>query len=107
MNAKILSTGLLVLCGAFVSTNASARTFENSETVAPAQAVVITTAPPVEVVESTGPAPTANHFWIRGHWVWGGNHYVWERGRWEVRRRDAERWPGRWERGRAGWHWTE
>jgi hypothetical protein len=107
MNAKILSTGLVVLSTAFASVNASATTLSHSDHLAPQQAVVITTAPPVEVVEAPGPAPTARHFWIGGHWVWGGSRYVWERGRWETRRPGWEWGRGHWDRIRGGWHWTE
>ena len=68
---------------------------------------VVVVAPPVEVVETVGPAPTARHFWVRGYHRWTGAGHVWVPGRWEVRR-DGYRWvDARWERFGRGWRFHE
>jgi len=33
--------------------------------------------------EPFGPAPDAEHVWVRGYWHWDGVRYVWRPGRWE------------------------
>jgi WXXGXW repeat (2 copies) len=48
--------------------------------------VVVRTAPPAERVEVMGVAPSAEHIWIKGHWLWDGAAYVWHPGHWELRR---------------------
>jgi hypothetical protein len=50
------------------------------------QEVVVKTKPPVERVEVIPVAPSANHLWIKGHWHWDGAAWVWESGRYELRR---------------------
>lgn len=45
-----------------------------------------TVPPPAPQVEVYGVAPSANHFWVAGHWYWYGNQYAWRPGYWEVRR---------------------
>jgi hypothetical protein len=42
-------------------------------------------APPTPKVEAQGAPPSADHFWISGHWQWSGRSYVWVPGRWGVR----------------------
>jgi hypothetical protein len=39
-------------------------------------------APPDPIVESPGPAPSADHHWVEGYWRWDASHYVWEPGYW-------------------------
>ena len=59
-------------------------------------AVEAVVAPPAPQVEVIGAAPSANHFWIGGHWRWEGGRHVWEAGRWEVRRTGATWEPAHW-----------
>ncbi len=42
-------------------------------------------APPAPQAEPHGPPPSADHFWMPGHWQWGGKGYVWAAGHWGVR----------------------
>jgi hypothetical protein len=53
--------------------------------VAPAYAYV-RPYPPAPRAEIVGVAPSSNHFWVAGHWYWGGGGYAWRSGYWEVRR---------------------
>ena len=55
------------------------------------QEVVIRVAPPVARYEYIGRPPSARHFWVNGHHYWTGREYVWNPGRWEVRR-DGYNW---------------
>jgi WXXGXW repeat (2 copies) len=69
--------------------------------------VVIRTAPPAERVEVVGVAPSAQHFWIKGHWQWTGSDWAWTPGRWELRRASAVWQGGHWVAQRGGWVWVE
>jgi hypothetical protein len=40
--------------------------------------------PVSEPQETVPPQPAANAVWIRGHYVWTGNDYQWQPGRWEI-----------------------
>jgi hypothetical protein len=40
----------------------------------------------------TSPPPSAEHFWVAGHWYYHDGRYVWR--------------PGYWELGREGWVWV-
>jgi hypothetical protein len=69
--------------------------------------VVVRTQPPPERMETVAAAPSAEHFWVRGHWQWNGGEYVWVPGHWEVRR-PREVWvPGHWRAMSGGWVWEE
>jgi hypothetical protein len=90
----------------------SAWVFVPGRWAAPSSAptVEVTTAPPVVQVETVGRPPSANHFWVGGHWRWDGGRHVWTPGYWEVRRHAQvwepahwQFWGGRW-RFVAG-HW--
>ena len=55
--------------------------------------------------EVVGVAPGPEFFYVRGHWGWGGNAYVWAPGRWERRPRPRAVWvEGRWRHARGGWY---
>jgi len=74
-------------------------------------ALVVRTAPPPERMETVSVAPSTDHFWVRGHWMWNGNQYVWVTGRWEVRRAREVWVPGHWRAVGGGYvweagHWT-
>jgi len=76
---------------------------------APAE-VVVRTKPPVERVEVIGVAPSANHVWIKGHWHWNGVEWIWNPGRYEIRRVGLQWYPAQYvERGGAMYyvsgHW--
>ena len=49
-------------------------------------------APVSEPQEYPTPQPSANAVWIRGHYVYTGNGYQWEPGRWEVPPAGARTW---------------
>ena len=68
--------------------------------------LVVRSAPPPERVEAAPVAPSAQHFWVRGHWLWNGDRYVWAPGHYEVRR-TREVWsPGHWRQVSGGWVWV-
>lgn len=68
--------------------------------------VVVRTAPPPERAEAETRAPSAQHFWIRGHWQWDGRAYVWTPGRWEVRRTHEVWVAGHWRATSGGYVWV-
>ncbi len=74
----------------------------------PAKEAPILEPPPLPQVEIVGPAPSRNHVWQPGHWVWNDG-WQWISGHWtEAPERDAAWIPGRWvNRDGAGWVWTE
>jgi hypothetical protein len=61
---------------------------------------------PVEVVYERPPAPSREHIWITGDWLWVGGHYQWHEGHWE-RRREGYAWEGgHWAPVSGGWKWV-
>lgn len=69
--------------------------------------VTVRSAPPPERVETVTAAPSAQHFWVKGHWQYNGERYAWVPGRWEARRVNAVWAPGHWRRVSGGWVWVE
>ena len=70
------------------------------------QGLVVTTAPPVPVVESVGAPPFAGAIWIGGFWRWNGGAWGWVPGHWgRAPWRGAVWVPGHWNRGPRGWIW--
>ncbi|APR79876.1 lipoprotein, putative [Minicystis rosea] len=69
--------------------------------------VVVRSAPPAERQEAVAAAPSAQHFWVRGHWHWDGARYDWIAGRWETRRTHEVWVPGHWRQVSGGWVWEE
>jgi len=66
--------------------------------------VVTDTAPPIARVEVVPAAPSADHFWIAGHWHWNGSAHAWVGGRWELAR-PAQVWvPEHWGLDGRRWH---
>ena len=54
-------------------------------------------APPPMRVEVTPVAPSPNHVWIAGHWMWRGNRHVWVNGYYRMAPRPGRRWvQSRW-----------
>ena len=68
--------------------------------------VVVRSPPPAERVEVVGVAPSAEHFWVRGHWSWNGG-WTWVPGHWDVRRVGYTWIPGHWRASGGGWVWEE
>jgi hypothetical protein len=67
--------------------------------------VIVRVAPPVEVVEERGVAPSPNHVWVGGYHRWDGNAYRWQAGRWAVPPRARAAWVApRWERRGGGYY---
>ena len=65
-------------------------------------------APPVAQTEIIGVAPSADHFWVGGHWYWAGGRYVWRPGYWELRRPGHAWVSGHWDRHpNRGHYWVE
>jgi len=56
----------------------------------------VNTAPPLSRVEAIPPPPSAEHFWVAGHWRWEGGRYVWTAGRWERHRVGSVWIPAHW-----------
>lgn len=107
MMPKILASGLLSLTVLAAASTAGAAEFGVTDHLAPTQVVVVRTAPPVEVVERPGPAPSREHIWVRGHWRWDGHRYLWDGGHWEARRVGHSWVPGHWVHARGGWYWVD
>ena len=64
--------------------------------------------PPVERVEVVPASPGGSAVWIKGHWGWRNNDYVWVGGRWEVPAAGYRAWePGHWAHENRGWYWIE
>jgi hypothetical protein len=72
----------------------------------PGGEVSVQQAPPAEQVEIIGVAPSPNHFWVKGHWVWRGA-WVWQPGRWELVRHGHVWTHGEWVRRGHHWVWVE
>ena len=82
---------------------ASALTFS-----AAAAVVVVRVAPPIEVVETRGVAPSPGHVWIGGYQRWDGSAYAWVPGRWDTPPRPGARWVAhRWEHRQDGYVFHE
>jgi len=73
--------------------------------------VVVRVGPPVDVVETRGPAPGHDYVWIGGYHRWDGNRYNWTPGRWERPPHPGAHWVAhRWEHRHDGYvfhegHW--
>src|SRR5262249_22688593 len=74
----------------------------------------VAVAPPVTVVEREPPppqeevqppAPSREHFWIRGYWAWEGHEHVWVPGHWESHRPGWVWVQAEWVRHGHSWHW--
>ena len=60
---------------------------------------------PAEVVYARPVAPSREHIWITGDWVWAGGRYEWREGHWD-RPRPGRAWrEGRWDNTRNGYKW--
>jgi hypothetical protein len=77
------------------------------EVQSPGKEPVIAKEPPPPRVEIIpGVAPSPNHVWIPGYWMWNGTTFVWISGGWHPRPRPGAVWvQGRWERRGNGWSW--
>jgi hypothetical protein len=75
----------------------------------PAGVSVVVRRPPPERVEVVGTAPGSGYVWIRGHYAWQANDYVWVAGRWDrPPQASYRRWEsGHWAHARGGWYWVE
>jgi hypothetical protein len=70
--------------------------------------VVVKIAPPHAMVEHRDARPSREHVWIAGYHRWDGNHYVWERGRWERPPRPHAKWVApRWNHRKDGYVFSE
>ena len=69
--------------------------------------IVVRSAPPQERYEVVTAAPSAEHFWVRGHWQWNGGQWGWNPGHWENRRSTAVYRSGHWRDTGRGWVWAE
>jgi hypothetical protein len=70
--------------------------------------VVIVDAPPRDRDERRGVAPSANHIYVKGHWVRRGRDWDWEPGHWVARpHRGAEWVEGHWDKEGRGYVWHE
>jgi len=50
-------------------------------------------------------APGPDFVWVKGHWRWGRDAYVWVPGRWLAPERTRHRWvQGHWGHDRRGWY---
>lgn len=64
-------------------------------------------APVSEPQETMTPQPSRDAVWVRGHYVWTGNAYQWQPGRWEVPPSGARVWvPPSWQPTNGGYVYT-
>lgn len=61
---------------------------------------------PTAPVERRMNAPSRQHIWIEGGWIYRGNGYVYKPGYWVVPRPGMVWAPGRWRRSHRGWVWV-
>lgn len=74
----------------------------------PPGTVYVVRRPPPERVEVVSVAPGRDFVWVKGHWGWDRNTYVWVPGRWLAPERTRHRWvQGHWAHDRRGWYWVE
>ena len=72
----------------------------------PVPTIVVQQPPPATRTEVVPPAPSAQHIWVPGTWVWR-DAWVWQPGHWELRPYAGARWiDGHWESTPDGWRWT-
>ncbi|MFI5168005.1 MAG: hypothetical protein ACHQQS_15460 [Thermoanaerobaculales bacterium] len=72
--------------------------------------VIVNAPPPPLRVDVMTPPPSADHFWIAGHWRWENRRYEWEAGRWELHHPGSVWVPAHWVRVNGVWrfaggHW--
>ena len=71
---------------------------------------VVKVRPAAPVVVRARPlAPGPRYVWVDGDYVWRGNQYVYNEGRWALPAYGGARWvPGHWKfnRRRGGWFWV-
>jgi hypothetical protein len=74
--------------------------------------IVVKERPPKAIVEVRAHAPGKGYIWVPGYHRWDGNHFVWEKGRWDKPPRLHARWVApRWVHRRDGYvfiegHWS-
>lgn len=70
--------------------------------------IVVKVAPPHAVAEHREARPSPKHVWIPGYHRWDGNHYVWEKGRWELPPHANAKWVApRWTHRKDGYVFAE
>jgi len=72
--------------------------------------VVVESAPPPPLLETYGPAPGPDYFWIGGRWGWYGGRWSWVGGRWDRHPHwhPGGGWvPGHWDHRGHGYAWVE
>jgi hypothetical protein len=69
--------------------------------------VYVVRKPPPLKVEVVGVAPSVEHVWVQGHWVWKDNDYQWVTGHWDKRPHAKAHWvTGHWKSTRHGYYWV-
>jgi hypothetical protein len=63
----------------------------------------VSVSPPVPRAEEIPAAPSAQTYWIPGHWKWNGTGYVWAHGHWEQPRANMVYQPAYWASTGAWW----
>jgi hypothetical protein len=70
--------------------------------------VVVRSQPPPERMEAVPRSPGPGFNWIRGHWGWRHERWVWIDGRWDRAPRAGQAWiAGQWVARGNGWVWIE
>jgi len=80
MKTKVLSSIIVSAVTVFIAAGCdlSVRT--------PDADVIVSGPPPAPQVDVETPVPGPDYVWIGGSWVWGpGDHWEWEKGRWDHR----------------------
>jgi hypothetical protein len=76
--------------------------------VASAADVVVRVGPPRPVAEHRHRAPAKGYVWVPGYYRYEGNHYAWERGRWERPPHPHAKWVApRWQHRRDGYFFVD
>jgi len=67
------------------STTLTNQGYVSTQTVTPAQTlVVVTQTPPVAQQETVLARPSSDHLWLAGYWTWRNERYEWMPGHWEL-----------------------
>lgn len=70
--------------------------------------VVVHAAPPPLRADVITVAPSPEHVWVSGYWVWRNDDWAWQSGYWEPRPHPKAEWvPGQWVATSSGWLWKD
>ena len=107
MKREILRLVLLVTVGSFFVAGCASHRYEPVVSTTPTGEVIVTQAPPAPRQEVITTAPSTQHVWVQGYWMYRNGRWVWIPGHYEARPRvNANYVAGHWDRTSRGWVWT-